>query len=291
MLKLSLTGFVAGLAVTLSPLLGLAADAPKPLVTGMKNPESVCLGEDGVIYVTEIGEFAKDGDGQVTAIKDGKTTPFAKGLNDPKGIVRLGKRLFLTDKNRVVQVDADGNVTTFVAPEKFPAAPQFLNDIEVDAKQGVLYVSDSGNLMGQGGVVYKIDIESGKVSVVVDAKSIPGLNTPNGLTLEGESHLLLVDFGSGNLYRINLADHAAEKIGEGFDGGDGLTWNKSRQLLVTSWKTGKVFGIAKLGQAAKVLSEKAFEQAADTCLDATGKFLLIPDMKAGTLTAFPATVE
>lgn len=58
------------------------ADLPKPLVTGMTNPESVCLGSDGRMYVTEIGEFGKDGDGQVSVIVDGKAKPFATGLDE-----------------------------------------------------------------------------------------------------------------------------------------------------------------------------------------------------------------
>ena len=32
---------------------------------------------------------------------------------------------------------------------------------------------------------------------------------------------------------------------------------------------------------------EGFEAAADICLDPTGKFILVPDMKAGTLTALP----
>ena len=37
-------------------------------------------------------------------------------------------------------------------------------------------------------------------------------------------------------------------------------------------------------------SPKGFKSAADICLDPTGKFILVPDMKAGTLTAVPAQV-
>ena len=55
-----------------------AADLPKPLVAGMSNPESVCVGPDGAIYVTEIGEFGKTGDGQVSIIKDGKAVPLVQ---------------------------------------------------------------------------------------------------------------------------------------------------------------------------------------------------------------------
>ncbi len=267
----------------------VAADLPKPLVTGMKNPESVCLGKDGAIFVTEIGEFGKDGDGQVTLVVGGETKAFAKGLNDPKGIIFFKDSLYLTDKTRVVKVDAAGNATTFVAAEKFPVAPQFLNDIALEPESGALFVSDSGDLKGTGGAVHRIDIKTGAVELIADAKSIPGLNTPNGLELDGASNLLMADFGSGVFYRINLTDKSAKKIGDGFDGGDGVTWDKFGRLFVTSWKTGKVWGIPRPGQKPVLICDK-FEQAADTCLDASGRNLLVPDMKAGTLTALPTTI-
>ena len=267
---------------------GYCADLPAPMVTGMTNPESVCLGKDGRIYVTEIGEFGKAGDGKVSVIVDGKAKPFATGLDDPKGIVEFQNDLYVTDITRVVKVDAKGQATTFTAADKFPSPPLFLNDIAVEPMSGTLFVSDSGDLKGAGGKVFRIDVKSGKTDLVVDSKSLPGLNTPNGLALDGATHLLLADFGSGGLYRIKLEDKSVQKIDEGFDGGDGLTWGKQRQLFITSWKTGKVFRISQLGQKAVLVSDK-FEQAADSCLDSTGRFLLVPDMKAGTLTALPIT--
>jgi sugar lactone lactonase YvrE len=271
-----------------SALQAVAADLPKPMVSGLKNPESVCLGGDGKIYVTEIGEFGKDGDGAVTVVVDGKAKPFATGLDDPKGIVSFQNDLYVTDKTRVVKVDAQGKVTTFVAADKFPTTPLFLNDIAIEPESGTLFVSDSGDLKGSSGSVFRIVVKTGKTDVVVDSKSLPGLNTPNGLLLDKASHLLLVDFGSGVLYRITLADKSVQKLDEGFDGGDGLTWDKKGQLFITSWKTGKVVRIPGAGQKAVLVSDK-FEQAADSCLDSTGRFLLVPDMKAGTLTAVPIT--
>ncbi len=281
------TAFTVCVLSLVSSLWG--ADLPKPLVTGMTNPESVCLGTDGRTYVTEIGEFGKDGDGQVSVIVDGQAKPFATGLDDPKGIVAFQNAFFVTDKTRVVKVDANGKATTFTAADKFPSLPLFLNDIAVEPESASLFVSDSGDLKGAQGAVYRIHLKSGKTELVVDAKSLPGLNTPNGLALDGASHLLLADFGSGVLYRIKLADKSFQKIAEGFDGSDGLTWDKHGRLFITSWKTGKVWGIPRPGQKAVLLSDK-FEQAADSCLDPTGRFLLVPDMKAGTLTALPTTI-
>ena len=99
-------------------------------------------------------------------------------------------------------------------------------------------------------------MKSGKTDLVVDTKSLPALNTPNGLALDGASHLLLADFGSGVLYRIKLADKSAQKVADGFDGGDGLTWDKFGRLFITSWKTGKVFGIPRPGQKAVLLTDE-----------------------------------
>src|SRR6476661_1083593 len=151
--------------LAVSPL--FAADLPKPLVTGLKNPESVCLGADRLLYATEIGEFGTDGDGQVSVIKEGKAVPFATGLDDPKGIVTWENAFYVTDKTRVVKIDQNGKATTFVAPEKFPTPPQFLNDIALEPEAGTLFVSDSGDLKGTGGAVFRIDLKSRKVDLVV----------------------------------------------------------------------------------------------------------------------------
>ena len=130
---------------------------------------------------------------------------------------------------------------------------------------------------------------SGAVTLVVDEKKLPGLKTPNGLANDGTSYLLLADFGTGILHRIKLADGTSEKVAEGFDGADGLTWDHYGRLYITSWKTGKVFVIPRPGEK-PVLVVEGFKSAADCCLDPSGKSILVPDMKAGTLTAIPAQV-
>src|SRR5258708_37016942 len=94
------SGIILGACLALAPLFAaklFAADVPKPFISGLKNPESVCLGPDGAAYVTEIGEFDKDGDGQVSVIKKGQASPFATGLDDPKGIVFFANAFYVTD--------------------------------------------------------------------------------------------------------------------------------------------------------------------------------------------------
>jgi glucose/arabinose dehydrogenase len=267
----------------------LAADPlPKPILTGLKNPESVAIGSDGRMYVSEIGDPDKPGDGRVLVVdKEGKAIPYATGLDDPKGMVSWQKSLFVTDIRRVWRIDEKGKAEVFAAKEAFPSEPLFLNDLAVD-ENGILYVSDSGDSHGRGGAIYRID-HKGKVKLIADTRVIPSLHTPHGLVLDGVSHLLVVDFGSGELLRIRIADGSAVKIAEGFDGGDGLAWDWFGQLFITSWKHGKVWGIARPGQK-PVLLASGFQSAADLCLDPTGRLLLVPDMKAGTVTAMPAII-
>lgn len=282
------------LLLLVSPTALAQGNLPKPMVTGLVNPESVCVGPGPAhrIFVTTIGEFDKDGDGAVMVIDNGKAVPFVTGLDDPKGIACFQRWLYLTDKNKVLRIDTlskNPKVDVMAAAEKFPTPPMFLNDITVDAENGMIYVSDSGDLKGNGGAVYRINPKGGAVSLVVDAKKLPGLHTPNGLTNDGTSFLLVADFGTGNLYRVKLADGTAEKIAEGMDGADGVTWDYHGRLYISSWKTGTLFGIPRPGDKPIVVA-KGFAQAADTCLDPTGKHILVPDMKGGTLTAIPTQI-
>ena len=152
------------------------------IAKGIKNPESVAVAFDGRIFVSEIGEFGKDGDGRIVEIVGDQVKPFAVGLDDPKGmaVVRGGKgasSLVVTDKDRIWKIDGKGKATVWVAADKFPTKPQFLNDIAVDEK-GVVCVSDSGDLKGNGGAVYRID-QKGKVTLLVDSKKNPKLKTKN----------------------------------------------------------------------------------------------------------------
>ena len=61
----------------------------------------------------------------------------------------------LTRRWRVVLWAYVVAATVFAAADKFPTKPKFLNDICAD-EQGTLYVSDSGDLKGADGAVFRI---------------------------------------------------------------------------------------------------------------------------------------
>lgn len=246
-------------------------------ITGLKTPESVIQAKDGNLYVSEINEFGKDGDGQISKIDaQGIVTVFATGMDDPKGLAMIGDKLYVADKVRVLEVNKDGTWQVYGAQMAFPSTPVFLNDLVAD-KLGNLYVSDSGNLKS-GGQIFKIT-KNGNVSIIVDSKN-PDVLAPNGLVVEDSNHLLEIDFESGILYRVNIATGATTKLAEGFGGGDGLVKTKSGKVMISDWKNGKVYQVVK-GKAK--LIKDGYQASADIALSNDGKTLMVPDMKSGEL--------
>ncbi|MBX9675653.1 MAG: SMP-30/gluconolactonase/LRE family protein [Methylotenera sp.] len=255
-----------------------AKEALPTKITGLKTPESVVQGKDGSIYISEIVEFGKDGDGQISKVdKKGNVTVFAKGMDDPKGLAIIGDKLYVADKNRVLEVSKDGTWQVYGAQMAFPGTPVFLNDIEAD-KLGNLYVSDSGDLKS-GGQIYKIAKGGAPITVVADSKN-PDILAPNGLLFEGRNNLLSVDFESGILYRVNLSTGATTKIGTGFGGGDGMVKTKAGKIIISDWKAGKVYEL--VAGKSRVIKE-GYKAAADIALTVDGQYLMVPDMTAGEL--------
>ncbi len=293
---------LAGLARAEGPTLVATKAELKPLVTGLKMPESVCIGPGGLPYVTCIGEFGTKGDGSVVVIKDGKAVEFAAGLDDPKGIVFVptAGAFFVADIDKVIRIDLKGKTSVFKKPEDFPVKPNFLNDIEADAK-GHLYVSDSGvfgkdGLTGKGSRVFRFSpivkgrmmIPMAKADVLVDGEKSPLIQGTNGLRLVSEYHLDVLDAHTGKLLRVALKDGKTAEVADGFGHADGITFDMWGRLFLSDWKGGKLFVIERTGDKPRLVAE-GFKSAADICLSKDGKSILVPDMLGGALYAVPAT--
>ena len=197
---------VAGTLIAALPLV-LASSLVKAddlrSVQGLATPESAVIGPDGRIYVSEIGGFGKDGDGKISVIgKAGKAEPFASGFDDPKGLAASSNAIFVADKTRIWKVDRQGKATVFVKAADFPQMPLFLNDLVLDGS-GNLYASDSGDIdKGGKGAIFKIT-PAGKASLLISEAQNASIKSPNGLLFESPGSLLVVDFASGELLRLN----------------------------------------------------------------------------------------
>lgn len=253
-------------------------------ISGLKMPESVVQAKDGKIYVSEINGFGQDGDGQITVIENGQARILVKGLDDPKGLAIIGQSLYVADNKRVLKVDLTGakqaQVQVFAAATAFPEMPLFLNDLEPDIA-GNLYVSDSGDLKGVGGAIYKINPQ-GKVTLVINSQQDARILAPNGLLMDDSGDVLMeVDFASGILYSYNMKTKVLNDVAEGFGGGDGLVHHANGSMYVSDWKNGRVFSVNLAGEVKEIKS--GYQSAADIALTKDEKTLMVPDMKAGEL--------
>lgn len=262
--------------------------AQERVVSGLSNPESVIVGPDGRIYISQIGDFNKDKDGAILVLtKDNKLEVFTPALDDPKGLAVWKDSLYVTDKTHILKIDSKGKATEWASKSDFPQPPQFLNDPVFDSK-GTMYVSDMGNLENPGkGAIFKIT-GAHKVSLVTSEEKEPAIKAPNGLLLEGDTKLLIVDFATGELHRLHLQTNKIEKLADGFGGGDGLVRDKLGMLYISDWINGRVYRLDLNKRGAKPIPyKKTFQSAADISLDAQQTHILVPDMKAGTLTWLP----
>lgn len=248
---------------------------------GLKNPASAVVAADGKTYVTVAGELGKDGDGAVLRIENGKAVPFASGFDDPSGIAAFLQFLFVADKDRIWRITPQGKADVFVKASAFPIQPRQLTDLTADLESGLLYVADTGGRQGQSAAVYRVTPQ-GRVQLVIDNKKFPSLSRPSGLVLDGATHLLVADAGTGEVHRVKLTDGSTEKLLGDLGSPSSLIWDHYGRLFIGDSKSGKLFVSARPGMKPVLLAE-GFQSIADIGLDPARKAILVSDQKAGTL--------
>jgi glucose/arabinose dehydrogenase len=276
----------------------VAADdkLPKPLVSGLKTPSSVAVGSDGRIYVVAKRNPAKDGDGTVMFVANGEAKIFAKGVENPNGIVAWNDWLFVADPKRGVwRIDKQGKSELFAGAEAFPSPPRSLVGITVD-EEGTLYVSDGGSFNDgkfEDTAIYRIN-QKGKVTLVKNSKRALSPGSPSCLAMDGMSHLVVAESLSGKLSRLKIAD-GAEVMLASIDLSlvGGLAWDRHGRLYFSgkdqNLGEGLIYVIPRPGEKPLKLAS-GFKSPAGICVDASGKNILMVDGEAGTLTALPINI-
>ena len=255
-------------------------------LAGFEAPESALpVKADNVIYVSNVNGNApdKDGNGYISKVSfDGKmiAQKWVTGLDAPKGLARVGDKLYAADIDKLVEIDvATGAIVT-----RFEAKDaKFLNDVTADTL-GHVYVSDMVT-----NTIWRLEDRKLEVWLKDDA-----LLNPNGLTVDGNT-LVVASWGvmtdgfatkvPGHLLEVSLSDKKIHDLGNGKPVGnlDGLEILDKDSFIVTDWMAGLLFKIGRDGEA-KVLMPLS-PGSADLAYIADERLAIIPMMKDGKLIA------
>jgi gluconolactonase len=278
--KMLLVGLAAAAAAA-----PLAAQQPQ-IITGLKQPESIAIGPGGKVYVSETGEYEKANDGYISILEGGKLRKFATGLDDPHGIKWYKDHLFVSDNMGFVwRIDANGTVERFVDGTDFPRKITNFNDLEIDS-EGNLYISDSGDWEGGGGVIFRVGQDK-KIETIITDDDDTRLVSPNGLLMDGPGKLLEVDYTTGILFRVDLKSKTMEKVAAGFGASDGLVRDSRGRLIITNYAGHKVYVLTAPDAKPQEIEVAGVESSADLAISPDGKSLIIPDMGGGKLAIMP----
>lgn len=243
---------------------------------GFDNPESVVATPDGVLLVSNVGGEgdARDGNGFISRIStDGRMLErnWATGLNGPKGLALSGDRLFVTDIDRVVEIDvATGRV---MAERPVPGAV-FLNDAAPMADGSVL-VTDSG-----GGRIHRI--HDGAVETWLED---PRLRSINGLLVEADR--VLVTTMQGLLLAVALNGRAVTVLAEGLGDADGVAPAPGGSYIVSEWR-GRLFHVDAAGTVS-VMADTREARVFQNDFIHLGDLLIVPNWVPGRVTAHRLT--
>ncbi|MEO6684579.1 MAG: hypothetical protein ABIN24_01385 [Dyadobacter sp.] len=211
-------------------------------------------------YISKLGL-----DGKVIQLK------FTENLNSTKGMGILGKKLYVTEMNQVAEIDlSSGKIL-----KRYPVeGAKFLNDIAVDTKKGIVYITDSNDS--------KVwEINKGTVSVVLSGDQIKG---NNGLLFENGQ--LLIGNGDGSLLSLNPETKQLSTIAKVGGGIDGIVALGNKSYIVTEWG-GKIWHVKADGTTELKLDTSAEKiNSADIGYNPASKVLFVPTFFHNTVKAY-----
>jgi sugar lactone lactonase YvrE len=264
------------------------ADAPAPasgpqvIADVFRTPESILYDSAADVYlVANINgdPMTKDNNGFISRIgPDGTVqdaTWIAGGVHDveldaPKGMAIHGNTLLVADIDAIRAFDRrTGDLLA-----SFPiAGATFLNDVAT-GPDGSIYFSDSGFGAGFSAsgtdAIYRLG-DAGAFTVVVKDAS---LGNPNGLCVD-ETGIVVVSFGSGEVYRIDPATGTRTDMPKPPAGQlDGVERLADGSLLVSSWEGSAVYRL--IGEDAWAVEVDSVTSPADIGYDSKRGLVLIP---------------
>jgi hypothetical protein len=253
-----------------------AADERSPVwrLTGLSDPESVAIDPDGrTLYVANVageGEV-KDGNGFISRVSiSGKMLEreWVRGLDAPKGAIVQGGRLWVSDIDRLVEID----IPTAKVVARYPVPhAKFLNDVAI-APDGAVLVADSATAR-------ILQLKNGQVT---PWSADPELKSVNGLLPEPDR--LLVTTMEGKFLAFDWKTRAVRVLATGLGEADGVARAQGDDYLVSEWP-GRLFRVAPDGRSKMVMDSRQSGTYINDFIR-TGDLLIVPNWKPGALTAY-----
>lgn len=234
--------------------------APAPIATeiawlgDLHQPESVKYdAEQDVFFISNMVGFGsvKDANGYIVEVKAGdlsNSKVFAENgkagvvLDAPKGMAIHGDTLWICDIDVMRAIHRKTGVSLGNLDLK-PLGALLLNDVTIGG-DGAIYITDTGILMTEKGVIYRgadkiFRVANGKAEVISQGA---GLMRPNGITWDKESKsLIVVTFDPFHSQMYSLSPTGERRLlakGNGkFDGIEPLGGGK---YMVASWNDSSV---------------------------------------------------
>jgi len=241
----------------ITPSLEMVWETPAELTT---NESAHYEKSDDMIYVANIegGPAEKDGVGSISKLNTkGEIIErnWVSGLNAPKGMTVLGDFLYVTDVDKLLEIElATGKINKSYAIED----AVFLNDADTDGER--IYFTD----MKANKILY---LENGEIKIFAENQpNINGLRIGNGNTLYG--------LDADGLKKYN-SDGSFEIINDTVTGGDGLIVLDEDTFIASKWG-GEIYLIQN-GEAVKLLDTTAEESnTADIGYIPKDKLVIVP---------------
>jgi DNA-binding beta-propeller fold protein YncE len=191
-------------------------------------PESVLHNQkDNILYISNIDgkPLEKDGKGFISKIStDGEILQlqWAKGLNAPKGAAIFKDSFYVTDIDRLVEIDMNSGKIKNTYPAK---GAVFLNDAAADL-QGNIYVTDMSE---KNSVIYRLS----KTEFSIWYKG-PEIKTPNGIHFQNNM-LAVGNSGDKTIKFIKISDKSIVKSVPAPTKIDGLRPFSKNSWIISDW--------------------------------------------------------
>lgn len=247
---------------------------------GLNVPESSHYNkEDHLIYVSNIvGKYnVKDGNGYISKLNEkGEFVEkeWVTGLNAPKGIDCTKTKLYVTDIDRVVEVNLkSGKIIKTYTNGKVKS----LNDISI-ASNGRVYVSDS-----KGNCIFQVGKDS--LEVFLESNELESMNG-----IYAKDNLLYLG-SKGNFISVDQKTKALKVLVKELGYLDGIE-QIAPEVFVTSDWSGKV-QLIRLGKGIETILDSSSLKinAADLGYIPSEKLLLVPTFSDNHVVAYKLDFE